>query len=52
VAAVEQIVGLLVTSAAVRSVWGYGAARRARPRGPPSPRLYPGCIASPKGAAS
>jgi hypothetical protein len=41
VAAVKQLVGLLVTSAAVLSVCGDGAGRRARSRGPPSPRLHP-----------
>src|SRR5512132_2102147 len=35
-AAVERVLGLLVAAAAVVSVWGYGAGRRTRPRGPPS----------------
>ena len=35
-AAVERVLRLLVPAAAVVSVWGYGAGRRTRPRGPPS----------------
>jgi hypothetical protein len=36
VAAVKQVVELPVTLAVVRSVWGDGADRSGRPRGPPS----------------
>ena len=36
VAAVERVLGLLVAAAAVVLVWGYGAGRHIRPRGPPS----------------
>jgi hypothetical protein len=42
VAAVERVVGLLVASAAVLSLWGYGAGLPARSRGPPSLVCLPG----------